>query len=155
MTYQSLTSEGVNIWKAPLDRSGPAIQLTKGGAYGPKFSPDGRQIAYWAQSGVAGSQARELVVINAEDGKEVARIAAPVGGNLHWMPDGKALGYTLYSGPVSNIWRQPLPNGRPEQLTHFNTDYIASFAFSRDGKQILITRDHAPRDVVQFSNYLQ
>ena len=155
VTYQSLTSEGVNVWKSPLDRSSPAVQLTKGGAYGPKFSPDGRQIAYWAQSGVAGSQARELVIISAYDGKEAARIAAPVGGNLRWMPDGKALAYTLYSGPVSNIWRQPLPSGQAEQLTHFNTDYVASFAFSRDGKQIIITRDHAPRDVVQFSSYLQ
>jgi eukaryotic-like serine/threonine-protein kinase len=155
VTYQSLTSEGVNVWKAPLDRSSPAVQLTKGHAYGPKFSPDGKQIAFWSQQGQPGSQARELVVINAEDGKEVLRMAAPVGGNLHWMPDGKGLAYSLYSGPVSNIWRQPLPSGPAEQLTHFTSDYVASIAFSRDGKQIYITRDHAPRDVVQFSNYLQ
>jgi serine/threonine protein kinase/tricorn protease-like protein len=156
ITYQSIAENGgVSVWKAPVDRSGPAVQLTKGGAYGPKFSPDGKQVAYWSQQGQPGTQARELVVINAEDGKEVARIAAPVGGNLHWMPDGNALVYTLYSGPVSNIWKQPLPGGAPEQLTHFNTDYIAGFAFSRDGKQIYITRDHAPRDVVQLSSYLQ
>jgi len=156
LAYQSIAGNGgISVWKVSMDRGSPPVQLTKDGAMGPKFSPDGKQIAYWSQTGLPGTQARELVVINADDGKEVTRVAAPVGGNLHWMPDGKGLAYSLYSGPVSNIWRQPLPNGPAEQLTHFTSDYISTFAFSHDGKQIIITRDHALRDVVQFSNYLQ
>jgi len=158
ITYQSIADNGgISIWKASLDRSSPPMQLTngKGSGYGPRFSPDGKQIAYWVEEGLSGSQARQLVVINAEDGKEIARLAAPVGSNLHWTPDGKNLTFSVYSGPVSNIWRQPLPSGPAEQLTHFTSDYVNSFAFSHDGRQIFITRDHALRDVVQFSNYLQ
>ncbi|HEX7962354.1 MAG TPA: protein kinase [Terriglobales bacterium] len=156
IAYQSIGDNGaITVWKAPLDHSSTPVQLTKGSAFGPRFSPDGKQIAYWLEAGLSGGQARELVIINAEDGKEVVRIAAPVGGNLHWTPDDKALIFSVYSGPVSNIWKQPLPSGPAEQLTHFTSDYISSFAYSRDGRQIFITRDHALRDVVQFSNYLQ
>ena len=156
IAYQSIGDNGaITIWKAPLDRSSAPVQLTKGSTYAPRFSPDGKQVAYWLEEGLAGSQARQLVVINAEDGKEVARVAAPVGSNLHWTPDGKALVFSVYSGPFSNIWKQPLPSGPAEQLTHFTSDYVNSFAFSHDGRQIFITRDHALRDVVQFSNYLQ
>ena len=156
ITYQSLADNGsISVWKAPLDRSSAPVQLSKGNGYGPRFSPDGKQISYWVEAGLSGSQARQLVVISAEEGKEIARMAAPVGSNLHWTRDGKALTFSVYSGPVSNIWKQPLSSGPAEQLTHFTSDYVNSFAFSPDGRQIFITRDHALRDVVQFSNYLQ
>jgi Tol biopolymer transport system component len=75
ITYQSIADNGgISIWKASLDKSSPPVQLSNGSSgYGPKFSPDGKQIAYWLEAGISGGQARQLVVINAEDGKEVVR----------------------------------------------------------------------------------
>jgi hypothetical protein len=51
---------------------------------------------------------------------------------------------------------QPLTGGPPIQLTHFTTEpsAIVSYAWTRDGKKIAITRGrYAATDVVLFSGY--
>jgi Tol biopolymer transport system component len=50
-----------------------------------------------------------------------------------------------------NLWLQPLSGGAPRQLTHF-TDRrpIRSFAWSRDGQRLAITRSTATNDIVLF-----
>jgi hypothetical protein len=54
---------------------------------------------------------------------------------------------------ASNIWEQPLTGGPPYQLTKFTSGLIANFAWSRDGKQLLLTKFNRTSDVILISNF--
>ncbi len=153
VTYQSLAAEGNRIWKAPME-GGQAVQMTQEPSYAAKFSPDGKQIAYIALRNQGSSQSSELVVMGVEDGKVLERLPIPaVADMIRWTADGNGIAYIAVIGTVSNIWVQPLPGGQPRQLTHFDREFVENFAWSKDGKQIAITRNRSSRDVVQFSNF--
>jgi hypothetical protein len=46
-----------------------------------------------------------------------------------------------------------LSGGAPHQITNFASDRIPSFAWSRDGKQLLLTRGNQTSDVILISNF--
>lgn len=48
-----------------------------------------------------------------------------------------------------------ISGGTPKQLTHFNTDGIATFAWPADGKKFAITRMKVSGDLVLFKNMPQ
>ena len=67
---------------------------------------------------------------------------------LRWTTDGRALTYIDTTGGVSNIWSLPLDGGKSVQLTDFKADQIFWFDFSRDGKQLALSRGTQTSDVV-------
>ncbi len=52
---------------------------------------------------------------------------------------------------VSNLWRQPLDGGKAAQITDFKSDTISFFAYSRDGKQMALSRGNQSRDALMIS----
>jgi hypothetical protein len=54
---------------------------------------------------------------------------------------------------VSNLWAQSIDGSPPKQLTNFTTDRIFGFAFSRDGKQLALSRGTQASDVVLISDF--
>ncbi|HYJ47579.1 MAG TPA: hypothetical protein VEV81_13275, partial [Pyrinomonadaceae bacterium] len=56
------------------------------------------------------------------------------------------------SSGVSNLWMQPAEGGKPVQLTDFKADQVFGFDWSRDGKQIVLSRGVVTSDVVLFSD---
>jgi Tol biopolymer transport system component len=120
----------------------------------PVISPDGTRAAdpYFRKDGNIG-----VVVVTIDGAKEVADIPAPptVDPNAHtlaWMPDGKALAWVDVRSGTSNIWATPTTGGAPYQVTHFTSDQIWRFAFSPDGKSIVISRGPNTSDVLLLSN---
>jgi tricorn protease len=116
----------------------------------PAVSPDGKTIAcyYWeetpeAQLGVA--------IVPIEGGAPVKKFTLPA-TVVRWTPDGKGLTYIDSRGGVSNIWMQPIDGGQPVQLTDFKTDLIFTFDWSRDGRQLVLSRGVVMSDVVLFSD---
>lgn len=71
-----------------------------------------------------------------------------IAGLTRWTPDSRSLLYIKNEGGVSNLWSQPISGGTPKQITHFNSELIRSFDLSRDGKQLVMNRGTANRDVV-------
>ena len=67
-------------------------------------------------------------------------------------PDGLAINYVALNNGVSNIWRQPIDGGPPVQITRFETGRISNFAYSRDGKQLALSRRTLNSDVVLIKN---
>ncbi|PYV61361.1 MAG: hypothetical protein DMG97_43380 [Acidobacteria bacterium] len=77
----------------------------------------------------------------------------PIGRLIRWAPDGRAVTYIVTSAGVSNIWSQPIDGGAPKQLTNFKSDQMFWFDWSRDGKQLAVSRGTVTSDVVLISNF--
>lgn len=67
---------------------------------------------------------------------------------LVFTPDGKAVLYAVRQNGVNNLWLQPLDSSPSRQLTHFSSELIVEFRFSKDGSKIAMERGHAEFDAV-------
>jgi Tol biopolymer transport system component len=76
----------------------------------------------------------------------------PTNNILDWSADGRAVLYVDTRGRVSNIWSQPIDGGPPKQLTNFKSELIFVFDFSRDGKQLAVSRGSVSNDVVLITD---
>jgi Tol biopolymer transport system component len=75
-----------------------------------------------------------------------------VSTNIRWSPNGRELTYVVTRAGVANIWSQPIDGGPARQLTDFKTGGIGYFDWSRDGKQLAITRFSFSSDIVLISD---
>ena len=74
-------------------------------------------------------------------------------GEPRWAPGGEAVDYVLTRNGVSNLWRQKLSGGPPKKITNFESGQIFDFGWSRDGRQLAVTRGSESSDVVLISNF--
>ncbi len=72
--------------------------------------------------------------------------------NLQWTPDGLGIYFIALNNGVSNIWRQPIDGNHPVQITKFETGCIFNFAYSPDGKQLVLSRGSLNSNVVLIKN---
>jgi hypothetical protein len=102
----------------------------------------------------AADEDRKYVVIPAEGGAPVHQVDVPPDSDvLSLARDGSGLFYALREGDVDNLWFQSFAGGPPRQLTHFTSDHIYAFSFSRDGKRLALTRGNDKQDVVMLTNF--
>ena len=83
---------------------------------------------------------------------EVSQVPLGTRG-MAWSPPGKALQVGFLRNGASNVWEQPLSGGPPHQITNFASDRISGFAWSRDGKQLFLTRGNTTADVILITNF--
>jgi Tol biopolymer transport system component len=146
-----------DLWKVSIDGSN-AVQLTEPPLlYSiPIISPDGKQIVCIVND--LEMRKYRVAIIPAEGGKPTKIFDLPRSVSLPnlvtWMPDGRSLLYIDTRAGVSNLWTQPLDgNGAPKQLTDFKSDLIGNFFWSRDGRQLLLTRGTLTNDAIMISNF--
>jgi eukaryotic-like serine/threonine-protein kinase len=130
-----------------------------GGGYSLEISPDGKQIVYVASPNAPDvappsvSKPNQLKVIPFDGGAPLYQFDWPASASEpHWAPGGEAVEYVLTRKGVSNIWRQKLVGGPPKQITNFASGLIFDFDWSRDGKQLALTRGSQSSDVILISN---
>ncbi|HEX5883463.1 MAG TPA: hypothetical protein VFY67_02855, partial [Pyrinomonadaceae bacterium] len=161
-TYQDLPSftpdskwiiyrTGKEVRKVSMD-GGPPVALFRREVQGPATSPDGRLLAFFVNDQPA-SQKWHIEIYDLGSSSVVKRFAVPdsttpFNGMLHtpdnrlrWTPDGKGLAYVSSFGGASNIWLQPLNGETFRKLTDFKEAEITSFAWSEDGREIVLVRD--------------
>ena len=142
------------LWRVAID-GGKPVQLTSTHSIAPTISRDGELIAYfYLDTDEPGSPWR-IGIISFVDGAFVTRVEIPpaaISRFVRWTPDGKALAYIANEGEVSNIWVQPLDGSPAKKLTNFETETVAAFDWSPDGKQLLISRGTKTSDVVIISD---
>ena len=127
-----------------------AFSPATGAEVTPAYSLDGKRIAFFARKD--NNPIVDLAIIPADGGSVLKEFEIPQNAEqLRWTPDGKAVTYVVQKGAASNIWKQPVLGGSPQQITHFPVDRIRSYAWSRDGKKFAITRGHESFDAVMFS----
>ena len=105
-----------------------------------KLSPDGKHLAYMYFNRA-----------NSEKSLQIARFTGDFIGAVEnsfeynlvnlfkWSPDGKSLTYASGEG-IPNLWKLPVDGSPPQPITNFKTGRIFNFAWSIDGKRLLITR---------------
>jgi len=139
------------IWKVGIN-GGQPTQITDKGSENPVFSPDGRQIACLYLAQPAGSQTLAILPSAGGEPTKTLPFTGPI-TNLRWTVDGRALVYGATRNGVTNLWAQPIDGSAPKQLTNFASERIFNFDFSRDGKQIALSRGTQTSDVVLISNF--
>jgi Tol biopolymer transport system component len=128
------------------------VQITDKASENAAFSPDGKQIVcvYLAQP----TESYKLAILPSEGGQpnKTFTFTGPI-TNLRWTVDGRSLVYGVTQNSVTNLWAQPIDGSPPKQLTNLASELIFGFDFSRDGKQIALTRGTQTSDVVLISNF--
>jgi Tol biopolymer transport system component len=126
------------------------------------FSPEDKRIAYVGApetpvvnpSSPSGSQPNQLKIIAFDGGTVMHHFDWPTSAwRPRWAPRSDAIDYILTQNGVSNIWQQSLAGGPPKQVTHFDSGEIFDFEWSRDGKQLALTRGNESSDVILMSNF--
>jgi serine/threonine protein kinase/Tol biopolymer transport system component len=143
------------LWKVPID-GGEASKLTSDAFSLPHVSPDGKRIAalYFPAADPRFSP-KKGAVIPIDGGSPIAVFDLLPGGSgtAYWTPDGKALVSGVTTGAVGNLWLQSLDGGRPYPITDFKSDLILDFAWSADGRRIVLARGKSSSDVVLIRNF--
>ncbi|MGI8838077.1 MAG: DPP IV N-terminal domain-containing protein, partial [Pyrinomonadaceae bacterium] len=140
------------LWKVSID-GGDTVQLTDKYTNSPEVSPDGKWIVCSYRKDVNSTWRYAIIPY---EGGEPIKVFDLLGkkGNFRWSPDGRSLYYLRdTSGGVTNVWSFPLDGGEPKQLTDFKTDKIYNFAWSGDGKQLVLSRGMTTSDVVLIKDF--
>jgi eukaryotic-like serine/threonine-protein kinase len=152
--YCARENANTTIWKMPIEGGAPVRLSVATQATNPSVSPDGKQVAYIEVA--SNSKAPyKLILISIEGGTPLKTFDIPVlASDLRWTPDGRALVYLgrgAFAG-VASIWRQSLDGTAPIAIVEFKPDSIYAFAYSRDGRQLALSRGSLTRDAVLISD---
>ncbi|HEY3323988.1 MAG TPA: SUMF1/EgtB/PvdO family nonheme iron enzyme [Planctomycetota bacterium] len=120
------------IWRMHAS-GGDAKSLSSGpeNDVDPRFSPDGKKIAYTSQRGGF----PEVWTMN-RDGSSPQKTCA--GGQPDWSPDGKSLVFMR----ENQIWTRELSSGNEKRVTPDDWQRCWSPAWSPDGKRIALASRH-------------
>jgi Tol biopolymer transport system component len=143
------------LWRMPVG-GGKAQMLAEntGGPSLSSISPDGRFVVYALQEQDGNTFLLKDAVIAAEGGPVLHKITLPFGvSGSRWTPDGRGLHYVLRREGASNLWFQPLDGGPPKQITHFASGELFDYSWTKDGKQLALSRGRIRSDVVRISNF--
>ncbi len=163
--FDRVSNQQTTLWRVGADGQNAAKVSDKSYIL-PAVSPDGKHIAVLDY---VDSPKLMLIVLDAATG--AAESSYQVHGNsfsvdqgetrMAWTPDGHGVAY-IVDDPVSgtsNLWEQPVGSpgsnpAPPRQITNFpsSNTRIWSFAWSLDGKQLLLARGHVSSDAIMLSN---
>ncbi len=127
-----------------------------------EISPNGKQIAYiaWPKSSLEGpippsaSKPMQLKIIPFDGGPPTYQFDwPPLATSPRWAPSGQSIEYALTKVGVSNIWERRLTGGPLKQITNFKSDLIFDFRWSRDGRQLALTRGSQKSDIILLTNF--
>jgi len=154
----------VTLMKVPSG-GGPESQLTDYNSIWPSVSPDGKWIALGYSPGP--NQPVSLAVVPFAGGQPAKVFPLPVTGQYPvvwtpapllwtsapplWTPDGHAISFLNSVNGVDNVWEQPVTGGPPKPVTHFTSDNIFSFDWSRDGR-LALSRGMDSTDALLIKN---
>jgi Tol biopolymer transport system component/DNA-binding winged helix-turn-helix (wHTH) protein len=157
VVYNSVSPDDslYSLWKVSADGGEPA-QLTDTDCERPAVSPDGARVASFHRN--ASAPGGYSVVVTPFDGGPPERtfdvppdvVPLPF---VRWSTDGQSLTYTAHRDGIPNIWAQPLAGGPAKQLTDFKSEGRLRFDWSRDGKQLVVSRHVWTSDLLLMRNF--
>ncbi len=134
LAYVRAEERSEHIYVAPIAGGGERL-LTRSSGSVPRWSPDGRSIAFSADRGYVGG-----VFVIGSDGKGERRLTDR-GGWPVWWPDGRRVGYRII-GPNGNqqMVSVPVEGGESAPIGAFTFNGVNEpFDISRDGSMVATT----------------
>jgi eukaryotic-like serine/threonine-protein kinase len=115
-----------------------------------QISPDGKMGLYVAADADNPQSRPRSTIVPLGGGPPLYSFERMVGASTAslWSRDGHGIDFGVTRGGISDIWRQPLPSGPPQQLTHFPSGFISGFAWSGDGKTLFVARGPRTNDII-------
>jgi serine/threonine protein kinase len=148
--YYIDAAENHFLKRIPIDGGSPETMI-KSPAEPYVLSPDGKTVATFEVR--EADHTGVLVLYSVEDGRKSLFEFDPRGlPGLAFTPSGKAILYAVREKGVDNLWIQPLDGSARRQLTHFSSEKIGGFAYSKDGTRLGVGRGHADSDAVLLRN---
>jgi eukaryotic-like serine/threonine-protein kinase len=142
LAYLNLAAEGFGgVWTSSITGENARQAVPPPYACGmdtqPRFSPDGRQIAF-ASRCTDGGPYGDLMVANLASGKSrvLTRNFFAMRLSPAWSADGRSIYYASGRGGTVNIWEIAATGGEPEQITAGEGD-DADLDVSKDGEEIV------------------
>lgn len=153
--FSSLDGKNASLFYDTADRTNQRLITDKPiRSFAP--SPDGKRVAYIYWEAEKRSYASEIIEL--ETGK-IKPFEIPITAvqkysdsqfTLRFTPDNKNLSFVNDENNFSNVWLLPLDGGKPRRLTNFKENYIYTFEWTRDAKNLILTRVTASNDAVLF-----
>ena len=146
--------EGRNTLRKIAVAGGAPVQLTRNSiAIKPVVSPDGKMIACVYRRTEADKW--RIAVLSSEGGQPLKVLALPFPYNqvIRWTADSQALTYLDRNDGVYNIWKQPLNEAEPTQLTNFTEDVIFAYDWLGADGQLAVSRGAKTRDIVLIRDF--
>jgi len=72
---------------------------------------------------------------------------------MRWSPASDAIDFVDTRAGVSNVWRQPIEGGAPQQVTDFSSGVIFNFVWLPNGKDMAVARGSTSSDVVRIQDF--
>ena len=113
-------------------------------------SPDGKWLGFPYTTGLTAAEYRQVSgIASAETGKlQYSFPRPPRVPACRFAPTSDAVVCAVTENGGSNLWSYKFAGGLPQQVTFFRSDLIFDFAFSRDGRKLVLARGQEVSDVV-------
>lgn len=136
--------------RIPIE-GGPPETIIKAPAEPYDLSPNGKTVVMFEVR--ESDHTPMLASYSLVDGKKSSVEFDPRGlPDLAFLPSGKAVMYAVREKGVDNLWVQALDGTSRRQLTHFASEKVGQYSFSKDGSQFFVVRGHSDSDAVLLRN---
>lgn len=127
-------------------QGGERIDVTKENGMNPVLTDDGQTVIYISTMNNKGYVSS--ISLAGGTPKRLFEIPKDMSYMINVRPKSREISYIVTNNGVSNIFTRPIDGGPEKQFTHFDMNVIASFAWTPDGKSIVVTRGEQRSDVV-------
>jgi Tol biopolymer transport system component len=151
-------AEPAAIWKVSIEGGAPVPVSRLTGATAEGFlsiSPDGKWLTYHhvsASQKPGGENTLRIGAAHSVGAAEPKLFDLPMRRPItQWSADSLAFDYAAGPFNTSSLWRQPIAGGGPQKLCDF-PDRVFNFAWSRDGKNLAVSRGEQHGDALLITN---
>jgi serine/threonine protein kinase len=152
--YFAVIDDGrAGLFRDSAELNSPEL-LSQKGLQDFTVSPDGKSIAYVAWEENKRINVGEILSVKDKSVKSFAFPTTAVQKYsesqfvLYWTSDSKNLSFVNDENGFANVWLLPLNGEKPHRITNFNDNYIFSFAWSNDGKNLAVSRGTLTSDAI-------